>query len=128
MPIVQVTLKLHDQLLDMKQLPISTNSWFYTIYNRCNRNNRLGLFAFELPFLYSSYNILFPYLQCLWPPIVYYQLVPHNTQTNKISYLDSQVFSKQSLQPLTNNDGIIPSSARKKLMTTQNKNLNPKTK
>ncbi len=40
-----------------------------------------SFFAFELSFLYSSYNILFPYLQRPWPPIICCQPVPHNTQT-----------------------------------------------
>ncbi len=54
----------------------------------------MSFFAFELPFLYSSCSVLFPFsIECLqrpWPPIVYYQPIPHNTQTNKVSYLNSQ--------------------------------------
>jgi hypothetical protein len=82
-------------------------------------NTNMSFFAFELPFLYSSYNILLPiYIQCLqrpWPPIVCCQLVSHNTQTNKVSYLNSQVFSKQSLQPLTNSDNINSTVCTKKV-------------
>jgi hypothetical protein len=62
------------------------------------KTTELCSFALELPFLYSSYNVLLPLsiecLQCPSPPIICCQLISHNTQTNKVSYPNSQVFSK----------------------------------
>jgi hypothetical protein len=115
---------------------LNNNYWSLQAHNStqstidATKTTNLSFFAFELPFLYSSYNILFPFsIECLQRPWPTHCLLPHNTQTNKVSYLNSQVFSKQSSQPLTNNDSIKSVVCMKKVDNDwKQKKLNPKTK